>query len=52
VGETVTARAEKAITVETVAETIKANPAAPTEAEGRRQTDGINGGVSFTQKLR
>jgi hypothetical protein len=49
VGETVTARAENAITVEMVAEAIKVNPAAPTEAGGIRQTDGINGGVSFNQ---
>ena len=45
------ARAENAITVEVVAEAIKASPAAPTEARGIRQTDGIIGGVSVTQRL-
>lgn len=50
-GQDGAARAENGITVQVVAEAIKASPAAPTEARGIRQTDGIIGGVSATQRL-
>src|SRR5450631_4611664 len=50
-GQDGAAGAENGITVRVVAEAIKASPAAPTEARGIRQTDGIIGGVSATQRL-
>jgi hypothetical protein len=50
-GQDGAARAENAITLEVVAGVIKTSPAAPTEARGIRQTDGIIGGVSATQRL-